>query len=154
MDKKVIVIGSDDAGLELKNIIIELIQTRGYIVEDLGVTDKNDKTMYPLIAKRVCEKIIDSGYAKQGILICGTGIGMALVANKFPGIYAAVCHDPYSAERSKRSNNCNLMCMGARVIGVELAKKLTNEWLSYDTVDEKSRPKVDAIVQIDKETRK
>lgn len=154
MNNKVIVIGCDDAGLELKDIIFELIKTKGFIVEDLGVTDKSDKTMYPLIAKSVCERIIQSGYTKQGILICGTGIGMALVANKFPGIYAAVCHDPYSAERSKRSNNCNLMCMGARVIGVELAKKLTNEWLSYDTVDEKSKPKVDAIVKIDNETRK
>jgi ribose 5-phosphate isomerase B len=154
MNNKIIVIGSDDAGLELKDIIFELLKTRGFIVEDQGVTEKSDTTMYPLIAKRVCERIIQSGYTKQGILICGTGIGMALVSNKFPGIYAAVCHDPYSAERSKRSNNCNLMCMGARVIGVELAKKLTNEWLSYDTVDEKSRPKVEAIVRIDNETRK
>ncbi len=154
MNNKVIVIGCDDAGLELKDIIFEFIKTKGLIVEDLGVTDKSDKTMYPFIAKRVCERIIQSGYTKQGILICGTGIGMALVANKFPGIYAAVCHDPYSAERSKRSNNCNLMCMGARVIGVELAKKLTTEWLSYDTADEKSKPKVDAIVKIDHETRK
>lgn len=154
MNNKTIVIGSDDAGLGLKDTIVAYIRSKGIIVEDLGVTEKTDKTIYPLIAKRVCKGIINSNYTKQGILICGTGIGMALVANKFPGIYAAVCHDPYSAERSKRSNNCNLMCMGARVIGVELAKKLTDEWLLYDFVDERSKPKVDAIVKIDKETRK
>ena len=154
MNEKVIVIGSDDAGLELKSIIIELLHAKAYIVEDLGISDNTDKTMYPLISKRVCERIIESRYTKQGILICGTGIGMALVANKFPGIFAAVCHDPYSAERSKRSNDCNLLCMGARVIGTELARKLTIEWLSYDEVDEKSKPKVAAIMEIDKETRK
>ena len=79
------------------------------------------------------EKIIASDYGKEGILICGTGIGMAITANKFPGIYAAVCHDNYSAERARLSNNSNVLCMGARIIGPELAKKVLREWLSLSS---------------------
>ena len=92
----------------------------------------DDQTEYPVVAQRAMEKIIASNYSKEGILICGTGIGMAITANKFPGIYAAVCHDNYSAERARLSNNSNVLCMGARIIGPELAKKVLREWLSLE----------------------
>jgi ribose 5-phosphate isomerase B len=102
----------------------------------------------------VCNEIQDSNYEKDGILICGTGIGMAMSANKFKGIRAAVCHDNFSAERAKLSNDANVLCMGERVIGPELAKKITKEWLSLKFVDGSSTPKVNAIKEIEKQNFK
>lgn len=149
MKNDTIVIGCDDAAVELKKQIIALLEARNIKVEDMGVTGPGDATYYPLVAKKVCERIIASDYKKDGILICGTGIGMAMTANKFKGIRAAVCHDNFSAERSRLSNDANVLCMGARVIGPELAKKITLEWISLDFVDGSSTPKVNAIKDID-----
>lgn len=152
--RKQIVIGCDNAGVGLKEEIKKFIEKQGYDVMDAGVGDPQDNTYYPLIARKVANQIIASGYSIQGILICGTGIGMAMTANKFPGIFAAVCHDNFSAERAKLSNDANVLCMGARVIGPELAKKITGEWLSLTFADGSSTPKVKAMHQIDMETRK
>lgn len=116
--------GCDNAAVELKNTLIACLKEQGVTVEDEGCMDASDPTVYPLVAKRVCENIIRSGYAKRGVLVCGTGIGMCITANKFPGIRAAVGHDCFSAERSILSNNGNVLCFGARVIGPELAKKI------------------------------
>jgi len=149
MKNTTIVIGCDDAAVGLKNIIIAQLTDKGIHVEDAGVKSAEDSVYYPLIAKNVCESIIDSGYEKQGILICGTGIGMSITANKFRGIRAAVCHDIFSAERSKLSNDANVLCMGSRVIGPELAKKIVNEWIRLEFVDGRSTPKLNAIKQID-----
>jgi ribose 5-phosphate isomerase B len=99
----------------------------------------------------VAEKIVASNYEKEGILICGTGIGMAITANKFRGIYAAVCHDSYSAERARLSNNSNVLCMGARIIGPELAKKILREWLNLEFKGGRSLPKVQRIAAIEQE---
>lgn len=148
-----IVIGCDNAAVELKNALIEYLEQNGYMVEDVGVADASDDTYYPYVAQRVCERIIESGYEKQGILVCGTGLGMAMTANKFPGIFAGVCHDPFSAERAKLSNGSNVLCLGARVIGGELAKKLAGEWLANNGVAASSLPKVDAMRAIDEMTR-
>lgn len=152
--RKRIVIGCDNAGVGLKEEIKKFIAEKGYEIVDEGVGDQQDDTYYPLIARKVAGRIIASGYSIQGILICGTGIGMAMTANKFPGIFAAVCHDNFSAERAKLSNDANVLCMGARVIGPELAKKITGEWLSLSFTDGSSTPKVRALHQIDMETRK
>ncbi len=149
MKADTIVIGCDDAAVEMKNSIIKLLQGSGIKVEDMGVNDADENIYYPLVAKKVCEEIIRSNYTKNGILICGTGIGMAMTANKFKGIRAAVCHDNFSAERSRLSNDANVLCMGARVIGVELAKKVTREWISLEFADGSSTPKVNAIKEID-----
>lgn len=100
-----IVVGCDNAAVELKNTLIACLKEQGVTVEDEGCMDASDPTVYPLVAKRVCENIIRSGYAKRGVLVCGTGIGMCITANKFPGIRAAVGHDCFSAERSILSNN-------------------------------------------------
>ncbi|MDL2237429.1 ribose 5-phosphate isomerase B [Christensenellaceae bacterium OttesenSCG-928-K19] len=154
MSKKDIVIGCDNAAVTMKDTIKKYVESLGYKVEDVGCFSADDDTYYPYIAKKVCDKIKESGYKKEGILICGTGIGMAMTANKCPGIRAAVCHDNFSAERAKLSNNGNVLCMGERVIGMELAKKITKEWLSLEFVDGSSTPKVEAIMEIERENFK
>jgi len=155
MTTKTIVIGCDNAAVGLKQELIKVLEQEGVAYEDVGVTDTSDQTYYPLVAERVCQAIIASGYQKEGILICGTGLGMAITANKFPGILAGVCHDSFSAERLRLSNDGNLLCMGARVIGPELAKKILREWLSLQyKPDGPSQPKVDAMRAIDEQHRK
>ncbi|HNX46514.1 MAG TPA: RpiB/LacA/LacB family sugar-phosphate isomerase [Anaerolineaceae bacterium] len=155
MTTKTIVIGCDNAAVGLKQELIKVMEQEGVAYEDVGVTDTSDQTYYPLVAERVCQAIIASGYQKEGILICGTGLGMAITANKFPGILAGVCHDSFSAERLRLSNDGNLLCMGARVIGPELAKKILREWLSLQyKPDGPSQPKVDAMRAIDEQHRK
>lgn len=149
MKNDTIVIGCDNAAVEMKSQIVKLLKSNGVKVEDVGVYGADDETYYPLVAQKVCQEIIASNYTKDGILICGTGIGMAMTANKFKGIRAAVCHDNFSAERSRLSNDANVLCMGARVIGVELAKKVTKEWISLEFVDCPSTVKVQAINDID-----
>ena len=142
-----IVIGCDEAGCGLKHIIIDLLQKEGIEVTDEGCRD-DEVVLYPNIAERVANIVAD-GEADRGILICGTGIGMALAANKVKGIRAAVCHDPFSTERSRKSNDAQIMCMGARVIGPELAKMLVKLWLTCDFAGGGSAPKVEAIKQME-----
>ena len=142
-----IVIGCDEAGCGLKHIIIDLLQKEGIEVTDEGCRD-DEVVLYPNIAERVANIVAD-GKADRGILICGTGIGMAMAANKVKGIRAAVCHDPFSTERSRKSNDAQIMCMGARVIGPELAKMLVKLWLTCDFAGGGSAPKVEAIKQME-----
>jgi ribose 5-phosphate isomerase B len=154
MPNQTIVIGCDNAAVPMKEMLIDFLKDKGIIVENMGCDTSEDPTNYPTIAKRVCERIIESGYTKRGILVCGTGIGMAMTANKFKGIRAAVCHDNYSAERSVLSNNGNVLCMGERVIGHELAKKIVGEWITLEFKDGRSTPKVQEIVDIENENFK
>lgn len=147
-----IIIGCDNAAVDLKNVIMAFLEEKGVAYENVGCDSTEDPTVYPEIAKRVCEKVIASHYEDRGILICGTGIGMAICANKFPGIRAAVCHDIFSTERSVLSNNCSVMCMGERVIGKEVAKKMVEEWLGLEFKDGSSTPKVNAIKEIETHT--
>lgn len=144
-----IIIGCDNAAVNLKSELISFMEIKGVEVEDVGCFNSNDSIYYPYIAEKVCNKIIESDFKKHGVLICGTGMGMAITANKFKGIRAGVCHDPYSAERLKLSNNGNVFCVGARVISEELAKKLLWEWLNNEFVDSPSTPKVEAIIEIE-----
>ncbi|MDR1613520.1 MAG: RpiB/LacA/LacB family sugar-phosphate isomerase [Planctomycetota bacterium] len=149
-EKRDLIIGCDDAAIEFKNELKKFLADQGYAVEDMGVASRGDSTVYPEVAGRVCKAIIDGGYRKRGILICGTGIGMAMSANKFPGIRAAQVHDVFSAERAALSNDANVITMGARVIGVELAKKLVMAWLPLEFAPGPSTPKVEAIKSIEK----
>ena len=142
-----IAIGCDEAGCGLKHIIIDLLPKEGIEVTDEGCRD-DEVVLYPNIAERVANIVAD-GAADRGILICGTGIGMAMAANKVKGIRAAVCHDPFSTERSRKSNDAQIMCMGARVIGPELAKMLVKLWLTCDFAGGGSAPKVEAIKQME-----
>jgi ribose 5-phosphate isomerase B len=107
-----------------------------------------------LVAAKVCKKIIESKYEKRGVLICGTGIGMCMAANKFRGIRAAVCHDIFSARRSVLSNKGNVACFGERVIGAELAKAILADWVGLEFKDGPSTPKVAEILNLEKENFK
>lgn len=148
-----IVIGADQNGLELKNILFDYVKEKGIFIEDAGVYTK-DPVDYPDVAYKVSQAIVKGEY-DRGILICGTGIGMAIVANKIPGIRAAQCSDPYSAQRAIKSNNAQIMTMGALVVGEAVAKKLVDIWLSceFDPACPSSK-KVDKINRIDCETKK
>jgi len=147
-----VAIGCDNAGFPLKNIIIDLLEADHADIKivDFGVTQADDQELYPDIAERVAQVVASEDY-DRGILICGTGLGMAMTACKVPGIRAATCHDTYSAERARKSNNAQILTMGARVIGSELAKSIVDVWLASE-FDSKSRsgPKVQRMEEIDK----
>ena len=151
---RTIVIGCDNAAVPMKDMLVKFLESKGIAVENMGCDSKDDPTNYPTVAKRVCENIMVSGYEKRGILVCGTGIGMSISANKFKGIRAALCHDNFSAERSILSNNANVLCMGERVIGHELAKKIVGEWITLEFKDGPSSPKVQEIIAIESENLK
>jgi len=142
-------IGSDELGFDLKNMIIDTFARKGHEFVDAG-TFVGETANYPGIACKTVS-VMTKGQCERCILICGTGIGMALTANKINGAYAAVCHDVYSTERSVLSNNCNTMCMGALVIGPKTAEKMVELWLSL-TYDPLSRlgKKVQEIYDIEK----
>jgi len=146
-------IGCDDAAWELKELIKDyLAKTRGIEFEDVGIDSPDVKEIYPNVAKRVANLIQDeSNGIEFGILVCGTGIGMALAANKFKGVRAAVCHDAFSTQRAKLSNNTNVMTMGARVIGPETAKMMVDIWLDNEYKGGRSTDKVNRIDEFEKE---
>jgi len=148
-----IAVGSDFIGWELKATLIELLKAHPGVtaLKDLGVASREDKSDYPDIGFALA-RFIAQGKADRGLLICGTGIGMAISANKVPGIRAATTHDPYSLERAILSNNCQIICMGARVVTPELAKSLISPWLEY-TFDPAgaSSSKVDKINALERE---
>ena len=125
-----IAIGSDHGGFELKNHVLRHLENSGYDVKDYGVFNE-ESVDYPDCAKPVCEAI-QSGEAECGILVCGTGIGISIAANKYKGIRAALCGDVYSAKMAKEHNNANIICMGGRVIGRELAFMITDIWLNSE----------------------
>ncbi|MCU5771116.1 ribose 5-phosphate isomerase B [Erwiniaceae bacterium BAC15a-03b] len=139
-----IAIGADDAALELKNLIKQFLQEKNIDVSDYSNDAQAEKPLYPDIAWTLANAIRE-GKHERGILICGTGIGMAIVANKVPGIRAAQCHDTYSAERARKSNNAQVMTLGARVIGPELARSIVNSWLNSEFEGGGSSEKVDKI---------
>lgn len=146
-----IAIGSDEAGFSLKNQIIDFLIENNYEVKDYGVYDTSP-SLYPNAALRVANAILEKKQ-ERGILICGTGIGMAMTANKVPGIRAAQCHDVYSAERAKKSNDAQIITMGARVIGPELAKMIVNMFLKSDSIKPSSIEKIDRMMEIEKSYR-
>jgi ribose 5-phosphate isomerase B len=144
-----VAIGCDHLGLPLKREIVKLLQERTIDFQDFGVCTP-DNVDYPDIAERVAEAIQRSEF-DRGILVCGTGIGMAIAANKVPGIRAAVVHDPYSAERSRGSTNAQIMAMGSLVVGPQLARMLTAIWLDSEFEGGDSARKVGKISQIERQ---
>jgi ribose 5-phosphate isomerase B len=147
-----IVVGGDDAGYDYKTALAEVLRAHPRVasVEDVGVT-RDEHTDYPHVAVAAARKVA-AGEADRALLICGTGLGVAIAANKVPGVRAVTAHDSYSVERSVLSNNAQVLCMGQRVIGLELAKKLVAEWLEH-TFDpaSASKAKVDAICAYEEE---
>jgi len=122
-----IVIGADHAGYELKAPIVAQLEALGHTHLDVG-THNHDPVDYPDLAREVAEVVLD-GRAELGIMLCGSGIGGSIAANKFPGIRAALCHDAYSAHQSREHNDVNVLCLGARVIGQSLAMDIVEIWL-------------------------
>ena len=148
MQKISLIIGADHLGLPLKNTIKEHLLKNNYKVEDVGV-NTDDMVDYPDIGEKLAKKIASTpGY--RGILFCGTGAGMAIVANKIPGVRAVCINDPYTAERAIASNNAQVVTLGSLITGPEVAKKLVDIWLSNEFQQDRSGTKVDKINKIDK----
>ena len=120
-------IGSDHVGFELKPLIIDYLEELGHEVTDFGPFS-TERTDYPIYGKKVAEEVA-AGHFDGGVLICGTGVGISISANKVRGIRAVVCSEPYSAKLSKEHNNTNIVAFGSRVVGSELAKMIVKEWL-------------------------
>lgn len=127
-----IVVGSDDAGYDLKEVLAKDLAEHARVVSvtDVGV-DAHSHADYPHVAIAAATMIAD-GRADRGLLVCGTGLGVAIAANKVAGVRAVTAHDPYSVQRSVLSNNAQILAMGQRVVGVELARTLLTEWLLHD----------------------
>lgn len=146
-----IVIGSDDAGYDYKEVLKRDLEADDRVVSvvDVGV-DADGHTAYPTVATTAAE-MVARGEADRALLICGTGLGVAIAANKVTGIRAATAHDSYSVERSVLSNDAQVLCMGQRVVGLELARRNVREWLGYvfDT-SSASAAKVDEITAYEK----
>jgi len=143
-----IIIGCDEAAFEMKEIMKRHLLDLNHEVRDMGVFDTSP-SLYPDTAMIVCETLLNEKY-ERGLLFCGTGIGMAITANKIPGIRAAVGHDLFSIERSVKSNDCQVLCMGSRVIAPEYAKRLLEVWLTCSFSGGASTAKVDRIIAIEK----
>lgn len=147
MDMK-IMIGCDHGGFELKQVLIKYLQDKGYEVEDAG-SYTPERVDYPDYAEKV-GKAVAAGKAEQGILICGTGLGMSIAANKIHGIRAAVCGDCYSAEKAREHNNANILCLGARVLGTGLAEQIVDAYLGASFLGSYHTQRVEKIMALEK----
>ena len=142
-----IAIGCDHGGFELKNKLLDFLKSSGYEVKDFGIYE-NKSVDYPDIAAPVCESIIN-GECDRGILVCGTGIGMSIAANKHKGIRAAVCGDIYSARMTKCHNNSNIIALGGRVIGEDVAKEIVTAWLTAEFEGGRHAARVQKITDLE-----
>ncbi len=142
-----IAIACDHAALELKAEVIKILEERGLEYEDFG-TYTSDSCHYPIYGARAAHAVA-SGKCDRGILICGTGIGMSLVANKVKGIRCALCSDSYSAKMTRAHNDSNMLAMGARVIGVEVAKEIVTAWLDTPFEGGRHQTRIDMITAIE-----
>ena len=145
--------GSDHAAIELKDALLAHLKEKGYECVDVGAYDPNVKTDYPIQGQKVAEAII-RGEIDKGVLVCGTGIGISLAANKVPGIRAAVCSEPYSARLTVQHNNANIIAMGARVVGVELGKMIVDEFFGASFEGGRHEARVNLITEIEKKYNK
>ena len=125
-----IAIGCDHGGIALKEELAAVIKEMGHEVDDQGCYS-TESVDYPEFAKAVCSQVLD-GSCDRGILICGTGIGMSMAANRFEGIRAALCHELFTAKMSREHNDANVLCIGARVVGPGLAQEIVRTWISTD----------------------
>ncbi len=144
-----VIIGNDHAGVELKNALVKHLTGIGYDVTDIGVAS-GEKCHYPEKAKELCERII-SGEFERGILVCGTGIGMSMSANKFPGIRAAATSDYFGAKYTRLHNDANVLCLGQRIIGEGAACELAQVFMEteFDTENPRHKIRVDMMNEFD-----
>lgn len=143
-----IALGCDHGGLEHKNAIGEFLKENGFEVVDFGIYEQVSVD-YPDIAKKLCESIL-KGEAERGILVCGTGIGMSIAANKFKGIRAAACSEHFSAKYTRLHNNSNVLCLGGRVIGVGTAVELADIFVNTEFEGGRHQKRIDKITEIEK----
>jgi ribose 5-phosphate isomerase B len=144
-----IVVGSDHGGFGLKTAIKELLIERGITVEDLG-TENGNSVDYPDFGEKVAREV-SAGKAEKGILICGTGIGMSIVANKFPGVRAALVTDPFMARMAKEHNNANILVLGERVLAESEAREIVATWLDAAFEGGRHQGRLDKIASLEKE---
>lgn len=142
-----IMVASDHGGFDLKNAIVELLAEREIIFTDCGTHDL-DSVDYPDYAKRVAESV-SAGKADAGILVCGTGIGMSISANKLPGVRAALVHDEFTAQMAKEHNNANILVMGGRILSIETGKRLVEIWLDAEYEGGRHQNRLDKISVIE-----
>jgi ribose 5-phosphate isomerase B len=144
-------IGSDHGGLEMKEELVKVLASRNLPVNDCGTTN-GDSVDYPDFAEKVAGAV-SRGEAERGILVCGTGIGMSIVANKFPGVRAALATDEFMARMAKEHNNANILVLGGRVLSVELATKMVNVWLDTAYEGGRHQLRLDKISQVEAAVR-
>jgi len=144
-----IAIGADEAGAPLKEHLAEYLTANGYEIKDYGNGTEQD---YPDVAARVAEAVTN-GEHERALLVCGTGLGMAITANKVPGVRAVTAHDPYSAERARKSNDAQVLAMGARVIAPQAAEKVLDHWLASEFQGGDSEEKVEKMNEVDEHFR-
>ena len=144
-----IAVGADHAGFDLKQIIAAYLRQRGHEVVDVG-TNSDDPVDYPDYAEAVCKVLLD-GRAERGVLICGSGVGTSVSANKIPGIRAGLCHNTYSARQGVEHDDMNVLVLGARVIGIELARELVDNFLGAKfSGEERHRRRLEKIKALEK----
>ncbi len=146
------IIASDHGGLELKELVKTFLEERQVAVRDLG-TGNSESVDYPDFGEKVA-RAVSRGEAEKGILICGTGIGMSIVANKFPGVRAALINDEFTARMCKEHNNANIIVMGGRVLAPEVARKMVAAWLDTAFEGGRHQRRLDKIAQIEQEVQK
>ncbi len=145
--KTKIAIGNDHTAVAMKNHIMKYLEEKGYDIINFG-TDSEERTDYPIYGKRVADSV-QSGECSLGILICGTGVGISLAANKVKGIRAVVCSEPYSAKLSRQHNNANIVAFGARVIGLATAEMIVDEFLNAEYEGGRHQKRVEMIGKIE-----
>lgn len=138
-----IAIGCDHVGFELKTHIIEHLQAKGYSIKDFG-THSTQRTDYPIFGRAVAEAVTN-GECEKGILICGTGVGISIAANKVKGVRAVVCSEPYSALLSRQHNDTNILALGARVVGRDLALMIVDAWLGGEFEGGRHQNRIDML---------
>ncbi len=146
-----VALGSDHGGLQLKAVLAEALRQRGLDVRDMG-TDNDDSVDYPDFAEKVAGAV-SRGEARQGILICGTGIGMSIVANKFPGVRAALVTDDFMAQMAKEHNNANVLVLGGRVLDAPTACRLVGIWLDAAFEGGRHQRRLDKIAELEADMR-
>jgi ribose 5-phosphate isomerase B len=143
-----IALGSDHAGIQLKASIAEQLRSKGIDVKDYGTYDESSCD-YPDYAQKVGEAVVN-GEAERGILICGTGVGISIAANKVPGVRAALCGDTFTARLSREHNNSNVLCLGARVVGAGLAGDIVDAWLDGQFEGGRHQRRLDKITDLER----
>ena len=140
-------IGNDHAAVDMKNDVAAYLREKGIEVVNFG-TDTAESCSYPEYGEKV-GRAVAAGEVDLGILICGTGVGISLAANKVKGVRAVVCSEPYSAKLSRQHNNTNVLAFGARVVGIEMAKMIVDEWLNAEFMGGRHQTRVDMIMAIE-----